>query len=685
MKMKRFRIIIVFLLILPELFAGNKNRNPEVVNGVLDLRKTDLTKSGVIRADGNWTFYWRQFIEPLGSEGSNPAYIPVPGVWKNETSRIEGLNQFGFGSYVLDILLPPGIPELSLRASEVYSGSSFYANGINIGFMGFPGANRYQTVLNPKPVVMTFPVSDTLVRLVIHISNFDCRRGGIRSSVELGLPYEMKKQQQQRTNWDFMLIGAFMIIGIYFLGMQFLVRQTYELFFALICLVMAFRLLVVSDGNIFPFGNIDGVSWLRLQLLGYYLLVPLFVEMIHYLFPIEYPKYFLRLFLWISVPFIALVMVAPASMFVLSLTPFNVFVSIVFLVNLYVLILAWIRGRIYAPGISIGMLFIFIGALNDILNMSDILETGFISQYTFFIFLLVYSLIFTHRLYRNMVRSEQLAAEVKQVNENLEEIVESRTGELKEKSRQIGLQKAQLEKRNVELRKAVNTRNRIFTIIGHDIRGPIGYSQQVLDMMLKNKDMSVRERSELLKLLHSTATATYNLLDNLLVWGRSEMGNLEHHPSAFRVQQLVKEVVSIMELGTREKSQVLNVDISSELMAYADPNQVQVVLRNLLSNSIKFTEEKGEISISASWDDTYKMVVIRVTDNGIGIPSVVRDKLFDPDEIITTKGTANEQGTGLGLKLSRELMELNKGFLSLEQTSFKGSSFIMGIPAEGVS
>ncbi len=79
------------------------------------------------------------------------------------------------------------------------------------------------------------------------------------------------------------------------------------------------------------------------------------------------------------------------------------------------------------------------------------------------------------------------------------------------------------------------------------------------------------------------------------------------------------------------------------------------------------------------------MIVIRVTDNGIGIPSVLRDKLFDSDEVVTTKGTGNEQGTGLGLKLSRELMELNKGFLSLEQTSFKGTSFIIGLPVKKIS
>jgi len=678
----RCRTIIILLFILPRLYGESGPKEAMVVNGLLDLRTTDLTTSGVIHADGDWRFYWKQFIDPEIADGRDLRFISVPSEWKDEEDPVNGISHFGFGSYELDILPPAGIEELSIRVKEVYSGASLYINGDNIGFMGFPGANRYQTVLNPRSRIMTFPVKDSLLHLVIHISNYDYRRGGIRSSVEIGLPEVIQQARRERANRDYLLIGAFLIIGIYFLGMQFLIRKTYELYFALICLMMAFRILLLSDSNFFPFGNIDGVSWVRLEYLSYYLIVPLFVLMIRSLFPIEFPRYFLRVILWICIPFVAVVIAAPVSLFSISLLPFNIFILIIFGVITYTLILAWARGRIYAPVVAMGMVFIAVGIVNDILNMSDLLETGFISQYTFFIFLLIYSYIFTHRLYKNMLRSEQLAAEVKEINENLEEIVDKRTGELKEKSRQIGLQKAQLEKRNVELRRAVSTRNRIFTIIGHDIRGPIGYSQQVLEMLLKSKDLPDSEKTELTRLLHSTATATYNLLDNLLVWGRSEMGNLESRPMNFRIDQLVKEVVGVMELGIREKGQKLQVDISSELVAYADPNHIQVVLRNLLSNSIKFTEENGEITISGAWDDTYKMMVVRVKDNGIGIPSVVRDKIFDPDEIISTKGTGNEQGTGLGLKLSRELMELNKGFLSLEQTSFKGSSFIVGMPVE---
>jgi len=676
--MMRFCIIILFLLLLPDVQASSK----EVNSGVLDLRNTDMLTSGVIRADGEWNFYWKQFIDPVTGKGRKSELLAVPSAWSKAKTVNPDISHFGFASYQLTVLLPEGVHELSLRASEVYSGSSFYINGDNIGFMGFPGANRYQTVLNSRTKIMTFPVKDTVLNLVIHISNFDNREGGIRSSIEFALPEIMQARKEKHAIRDYLLIGAFLIIGIYFLIMQFMIRKAHELYFSLICLLMAFRMLLVSDVGIYPFANIDGVSWMRLQYLSLYLSVPLFTLMVRNLFPIEFPKFFLRLILWLSLPFIAIVIIGPVSLYTLTFIPFVIYLIFTIVINLYTLIMSSVRGRLYSPVISVGLLLIFAGIMNDMLNVADVFETGIVTQYSLFVFLLIYAVIFTDRMYKNMVRSEQLAAEVKTVNENLEVMVDNRTSELREKGRQIGMQKAQLEKRNAELRQAVSTRNRIFTIIGHDIRGPIGYSQQVIEMLLRNKDMSDSEKEEMLQLLSNSSAATYNLLENLLFWGRSEMGSLESIATNFRVAQMVKEVVSVMELGMKEKKQKLVVDIPNVLTAYADPNQVQVVLRNLINNSIKFTEVNGEINITAGWDETYKMIVIRIVDNGIGIPSVVRDKLFDPDEIITTKGTENEHGTGLGLKLSRELMELNKGFLSLEKTSFKGSSFIIGLPVE---
>jgi len=678
----RLRALFILLLIVPDLFAARPSGDILARDGVLDLRDVDLSKAGVVKMDGKWNFYWKQFIEPMTGTGRECSLISVPSAWSHNADTIKGVSHFGFASYQLTILLQPGIEELSLRMADVYSGSSFYVNGANIGFMGFPGANRYQTVLNARPRIMTFPVNDTVLNLVVHISNYDNREGGIRSVPEIGLPVLMQAQKEHRATRDYLLIGAFLIIGIYFLIMQFMIREAHELYFSLICVLMAFRLLLVSDTSVFPFSNIDGVSWQRLQYLSLYLSVPLFTLMVRNLFPIEFPRFFLRLILWLSLPFVGLVIIGPVSLFTLTFVPFNFFMIFVILVNSYALILAWIRGRLYSPVITLGLFLIFIGLVNDMLNVTDFIESTIISPYTLFVFLIIYAVIFTDRLYKNMLHSQELATEVREINENLEEKVEQRTAEIKEKSRQIGMQKAQLEKRNAELRQAVSTRNRIFTIIGHDIKGPIGYSQQVMDLLLRNPKMSLKEREEYLQLLHASATATYSLLENLLVWGRSEMGSLECNPTNFRVAQMVKEVVSLMELGLKEKEQTLNSDIPNELLAFADQNQIQVVLRNLISNSIKFTEPKGRINISAGWDDTYKMIVIRIVDNGVGIPSVVRDKIFDPDEIITTKGTGNEQGTGLGLKLSRELMELNKGFLSLEQTSFKGSSFIVGLPVE---
>jgi len=151
----------------------------------------------------------------------------------------------------------------------------------------------------------------------------------------------------------------------------------------------------------------------------------------------------------------------------------------------------------------------------------DLLNTTYIVQYTMFAYLLIYAYIFADKSNRLQSEAEKLSSELSQVRNHLEELVDVRTTELKLVSRQLEQQKKKLEKSNKELVEAMNARNRLFSIIGHDVRAPIGYTRQALEMMIDSQDMSEADRNELLQMMASSSEVTYNLLDNLLVWGRS--------------------------------------------------------------------------------------------------------------------------------------------------------------------
>jgi len=296
-----------------------------------------------------------------------------------------------------------------------------------------------------------------------------------------------------------------------------------------------------------------------------------------------------------------------------------------------------------------------------------------------FIYLIIYANIFAAKTLRLVNRADALTQEVQEVNANLETLVEERTAELKESTERIYEQRSELEKTNKRLSKAIASRNRMFSIIGHDVRGPIGYIRQGLELMEENSQSFDKEDKELISLMATSAHKTFDLLENLLLWGRTQVGNLDPKPAKIALRSVIEESLEIMDLGIRDKSLKLKVYVDKTLEVWFDRDHLQLVIRNLLSNAIKFTPNGGQITISVMKKLTNNILVLEVADNGIGIPEEMQARLFNPDEIYTANGTNQEKGSGLGLKLCKEIMEANGGTISFSSKSGKGSVFTIGL------
>jgi signal transduction histidine kinase len=436
---------------------------------------------------------------------------------------------------------------------------------------------------------------------------------------------------------------------------------------------------MISDLPVLSNLNLNGLTKVRLDYLNIYFFAPFFTLMIQSIFPIEFPKIALRVILWCSVVFVVIVIVSPISLFSYTLPYFFGFFILLSLLFLYVVLLAWSRGRSHAPAFAIGLLILFFGTLNDMLNEIDAIDTLYIVHYTMFIYLLVYAYIFADKSNDLQREAENLASEVSRVKNNLEDLVEKRTTELQSVSKRLEQKRKKLESTNLDLMEAMNARNRLFSIIGHDVKAPIGYIRQALEMILENRDMTDRERAELLKMMASSAEITYNLLDNLLVWGRSQTGKLKATPLNFRLKPLLDESLELVNIGLREKKLRVEVYVSEEHYLFADRDQLYVVIRTLLSNAIKFTPEKGSIYISSK--KSKGEIVLSIRDTGIGIPEGIRVKLFDSESHISTDGTKGEKGSGLGLKICNEIIQSNNGWMKIESASGSGATIIIGIQA----
>ena len=170
----------------------------------------------------------------------------------------------------------------------------------------------------------------------------------------------------------------------------------------------------------------------------------------------------------------------------------------------------------------------------------------------------------------------------------------------------------------------------------------------------------------------------FGLLENLLIWARSQTGALEIKGEAFELNKLIDKNIDLLKQQAADKGIRLEQEVYGKHQVFADAKCIDTVVRNLTSNALKFTESEGEVKILVQ--EKKEEIIISVQDNGVGIPEKAQDKLFNVGEKHSTKGTNNEKGTGLGLMLCKEFVEKNAGRIWFESTEGKGTTFSFSLP-----
>jgi len=262
----------------------------------------------------------------------------------------------------------------------------------------------------------------------------------------------------------------------------------------------------------------------------------------------------------------------------------------------------------------------------------------------------------------------------------LEEEIETR----KQAEEKILKVKLELEKSEAQLIESNKTKDSFFSIIAHDLRNPflsmIGFSNLLNE---KFDNLNVEKQKKYAGLINTSIKNTYELLENLLIWSRSQRDSIDFKPQEENLFLLSNEMIDLLQLSAKKKWITIKNEIPQHILIYADKNMLSTIIRNLLSNAIKFTPEEGEITIGAELqkddvENTFVQIVVK--DNGIGISDDKQAKLFDLGEIEATLGTANEKGTGLGLMLCKEFVEKHEGRIWVESTVGEGSSFYFTLP-----
>ena len=243
------------------------------------------------------------------------------------------------------------------------------------------------------------------------------------------------------------------------------------------------------------------------------------------------------------------------------------------------------------------------------------------------------------------------------------------------------LDQARLVEFAVEQEQARHARDTFFSIISHDLRGPMGTLlglSKVAENRLNGHDD--KELVEMAGLIHQSTERLYGLLINLLEWARLQTGQMRVEPELTNLSEHVDSVIDVVSSVASEKCVWLNNRVSPDAIAWADPTMLQSILLNLVGNGLKFTEEGGSVTVRA--DEGNNQLTISVQDTGVGMSEEDIGRLFRIDESISRTGTAGERGSGLGLILCQEMVEQHGGTISVESVVGEGSTFHVVLPVE---
>ena len=679
---------IFLTLLLQVILSGSAaGVSAKVENGVLDLREIQQGDEFTVRMNGDWEFYFGTFIYGIPGDILDTltpdCYGKVPGYWSEYTVDGKRLPRFGYGTYRAVILLPRGYRDRMGFDMPVFDTSyEISVNGVTMARNGTPARSSVESIPAYEPLFFSYvPKSDTL-ELLIRVSNYEHRRGGFWMPMKTGTFHSI--QSNFANKWfvsiaaSGMLLASFLFFFIFYMLDR---RDRKLLMFAILLLCLALRPFLSAP---YLATIIDIRNW-ELIIRGEYLILYFMITSGVWLAYLIYPTKWFRLFgLFIDIFFIlgvAAVILLPVHLFTYSVFGIQAVAMIAVLYALAMSIRGVTGGNRTDLFYLVAFLAIIIGLVSDILLANALEENQhlYILSFLMLVFVLIQATLLIADWVRRGKEREKLAVQLEDLNRSLESRVEERTREIKEQTRELNARNEQIALQNRKLSETVSLKNKIFSVISHDLRSPVVSILYSLHML---KEEEFRDRTEsLADSCIQSSQQLISLLENMLVWGRGQEDMIKYAPAENDLADIVLTNISILKDSADRKGIALNFTQVGRSKGWFDRDLVDIIIRNLLTNAIKYTHHGGRVTVHVrEKEETAEWVTIRICDNGVGITPERQKKLFTGHEIESTAGTDSEKGTGIGLRLVHELVTLSKGTITVESTPGSGTCFTVILP-----
>lgn len=683
----RFVILLVIVCLVPA--CEQYDQYPEAIDGVLDLREIPDPEHFMVKLNGEWEFYWKKMLRP--NDFITGSHIPdyygnVPSYWTSYPAFL-GTASLGFATYRLRILLPPGFRNsLGIDLPVFDSSFDIYINGRYTGGNGITGRSAEESEPEYRRVFARIMPDSDILDIVVNVSNFDHRRGGFWLPARLGTFSEVQKKMANSWASEWSIISLLLGFSLLFIFFYFFSRrEKIMLSFSLLSLGLALRPFFTAH---YLINNHFSLPWDWIVRLEYIDLFLILISLSWFARDL-YPSKFMRFSAWVLSTlcvfcFLATV-ILPVNVFTYSV---YLFYPSVVLILVYLLVMAFRRAvkdqttdiiyTIAFAGLLAAGLYDIVVSLGRSYGGSRYVIPGFVVVFVF-----IHAIFVLYRWVEAFHEKEKLKNKVEFMNSNLESLIRERTRELQKRNEEIEIQNSRIAMQNKQLSDTIQLRNKMFSVIAHDLRSPV---VNILYMLNLLKEKEFQEKfDEFAGSSIDYAQRVINLLENMLLWGRGQEDKINYSPGHHDLADIILTNLSIFKETADQKDISVNFTQVGSPVAYCDRDLMDIIIRNLLSNAVKYTRRKGRISIFLKDRKNDESLMLKICDNGIGIPEDRQKIIFTSEAIQSTPGTENEKGTGLGLRLCHDLVRINKGSIRVESKPGEGTCFIICLPKEDIS
>lgn len=661
-KMRIKTVLIMIMLIVVISFSAyqvyslvgspNPVNTPRVQEGLIDLSQWDFERDGLVRLDGQWEFYWSRLLE--SGQYINPTgFMQVPGLWKGSLNGTK-LQPRGYATYRLKVKVKPTDQGrvFGLKATNIRMASALYVNGKLVEHSGQPAARKELYTPENRPYTAYFSEPGDIIEILIQEANYDFVAAGIIGSLYFGNSADISEVATQSAGLDYAVITALMMLGLYHIG-AFLARRsdTSLLYFGMYCMGAALSFASLGEKvfmRLFPWVPYE-LTYKLIGLASCFSLIMLSL-FIRKMCKGIVPEWFIKVTLVVYGTYFFAVLLLPQRIYSYLSHPQAILMVVTYLVVILMLSGAFLKGRY--SGFSkqeleiliLAFICLDISIVDNTLNSMSLRPNNHLGNVGVILFSVLISLMLTFRF-----------AEAFETVRNLS-------------NRLLSLDKLKDE---------------FLTNISHELQTPLNGMINMVQATSEGAAGAVTAKQrQILTTVVAMAKKFSGLINDMLDLSNIKRNEITLHFSEVNVGAVSAMVMDVCRYSVNSGKLLLSQTVPEQLpRVRADENRLRQVLFNLIGNSIKFTQA-GKIEVGAVWQgDTVK---ITVEDTGIGILSNKHEEIFQSFEQTDQQIQQKFGGTGLGLYISRKLVDLMGGKISVEWSEpGRGTRIAVTLPIYG--